>query len=653
MDGESLLVAEIGDAGDGYARIAIKDGQTGRPLRPRKVPWAELRGLRLAEDLGSSGLERAFGGVRGLERGGELTRWLFGDSDGQRELVRGVMGERLGASDPNVLTLVGTRLEIRSAEPTVLAQPWQLLAWQGLRLIDHGWSVVLTPPHVEPTEGVVPASPLILIVAPAKAPQHIDDVGAGRHVAELTAFFRTLGLPGKCVRVVTSLVEIEAACEQTARWDIVYFYGHGHADGAGASLVLADGFGGEEKVPLVDLEAVIRAANPAIVLLNACRAGASGWYGAGHRLCAAGRVVLSHLCTIEATAAAERGLGFFRRLLLDGADPVASFTTEARGGAPSGTAWMAGTIHAGARSWRIEGSRSVSRQEDSERWALGLDRSTQRGSVMTGVHNDLVRSKLRGIAFVAQGGPDNLVELFGRQAYDFLCDDEMLHAGRLPLVRVDVAIPPQPTLTEQPWTEHLLAALGGRAEDRLKDAVGAYLRSERSIPDGRALLWLNFGRPRIEEGVLRRFLHSWLEVCRTWTEQLQGIDPLRLAFVLGLEISPDYRARVTKELDSKEVRKKFNRPPFEYRQLDELAPLRSDQDIVEFLGRSESVELSEQAMEWVAESIYVASLVPGTNGLASYRKCVECLNKGCAEGWEKLLAELGVPAAKAAAGEEW
>lgn len=650
MDGESLLVAEIGDGGDGLAKISIKDGQTGRPVRPRKVPWAELRGLRLAEDLGSSGLDRAFGGVRGLERGAELTRWLFGDNDSQRELVRALIGEKLGASEPNVLSLA-RRLEIRSAEPTVLAQPWLLLAWQGLRLIEQGWSVVLAPPHIEPAEGVVPANPLILVIAPATAPELVDDIGARRHVAELTACVKTIGLPSKCVRVVTSLAEIDAACERTPRWDIVYFYGHGHADGGGASLVLADGFGGEEKVLLVDLEAVIRGASPAIVFLNACKAGASGWYGAGHRLCAAGRVVLSHLCTIEATAAAERALGFFRRLLIDRADPVASFTAGARGSAPSGTAWMAGTIHAGARIWRIDPSRGAGQQEDSERWALGLDRSTQRGSVMTGVHNDLVRSKLHGIAFIAQGGPDNLVEHFGRQAYDFLRDDEMLHTGRLPLVRVDVAIPPQPTLTDQPWTEHLLAALGGRAGERLKDAVSTYLRSERSIQDGRALLWLNFGRPPMEEGVLRRFLHSWLGVCKTWTEQLYSIGSLRIAFVLGLELSEAYRVRVTRELDSKEVRKTFNRPPFEFRQLDELAPLRSDQDIVEFLGRSESIELSEQATDRVAESIYRTSLVQGKDGLASYRKCVDSLNKGRAEGWDKLLAELGVP--PAAAAEDW
>ena len=84
---------------------------------------------------------------------------------------------------------------------------------------------------------------------------------------------------------------------------------------------------------------------------------------------------------------------------------------------------------------------------------------------------------------------------------------------------------------------------------------------------------------------------------------------------------------------------------------DELAPLRSDQDIVEFLGRSESIELSEQATDRVAESIYRASLVQGKDGLASYRKCVDSLNKGRTEGWDKLLAELGVPLAAAA--DDW
>ncbi len=155
--------------------------------------------------------------------------------------------------------------------------------------------------------------------------------------------------------------------------------------------------------------------------------------------------------------------------------------------------------------------------------------------------------------------------------------------------------PPQPTHTEEPWTEHLLAALSEPGEG----ATGrsAYLRSERGIHDGRALLWLNFGRPTYAQGGLGALLHRWLGVCRTWTEQLSRLDTLRVAFVIGLELTPIERSRVTAELDGRELRKSFNRGPFEYKQLDELAPLRSDQDIAEFLGRSRSVDLSEQAAD--------------------------------------------------------
>lgn len=648
-DAENLLVAELGEFGvDESAKVAFKDGQTGRTLRVRRIALPDLRALRLADEL-ASGIERAFGGVRGLERGAELTRWLFGDHDSQRQLVRALAGPLGAAVEPNVLSL-SRRLEIRCADPLVLAQPWQLLSWQGLRLIDHGWSVYLTPPQLEPAEGIVPALPLVLVVAPATAPDLVDDVGARHHVAELTACLKNLGLPSKGVRVVTSLAEIDAACERSARWDIVYFFGHGHADRGGASLVLANGFGGAERVPLIDVEAVIRGAGPAIVYLNACRAGASGWYGAGHRLVAPGRVVLSHLCPIEAPTAAERALGFFRRVLVERLDPVASFTQGAKGGTPSGTAWMAGTVHAGARTWRIEGTRAATRQEDSERWALGLDRSVQRDTVMSRVHNDLFRPPLHGIAFVAHGGPDNLVEHFGRQAYDFIRDDEVLYLRRLPIVRIEVSSPPQPTLTEEPWTEHLLEALGGQAGERIHDAVSAYLRSERNIHDGRALLWLNFGRPKYVQGGLRSLIHRWLGVCKTWTERLCRIDALRVAFIVGLEIPENERARVTAELNSRELRRMFNRPPFGFKHLDELAPIRSEQDIVEFLGRSELVELSEEAAERVAEGIYRASLVPGQDSLASYRKCVDGLNRGRTEGWTRLLAEIGAPPN---AGDDW
>lgn len=645
MSDEGLLVAEFGEFGDDEsARIAFKDGATGRTLRARRAARAELRALKLTEDL-AAGPDRAFAGERGFERGAELTRWLFGDNDSQRQLVRALVGASGGASEPNVLSL-SRRLEIRCADPLVLGQPWQLLAWQGLRLVDHGWSVYLTPPHLEPAEGVVPALPLVLVIAPATAPDLVDDVGARRHVAELTACLKHLGLPSKSVRVVTSLAEVDAACERAARWDIVYYFGHGHAGRDGASLVLADGFGGEEHVALVDLEAQLRDAHPSIVYLNACRAGASGWYGAGHRLCAPGRAVLSHLCAIEATAAAERGLQFFRRLLVDGLDPVASFSQGARESAPSGTAWMAGSVHAAARSWRIDRASPVLRRDDPERWALGLDRSAQRDTVMSRIHSDLFRPPLHGLAFVAHGGTDDLVEHFGRQAHDYVRDDELLQLRRMPLVRLDVAVPPQPTLTEAPWTEHLLAALGGQADDRIEDAVAAYLRSERSIHDARALLWINFGRPKHAPGTLKALLHRWLGVCRTWTERLCRLDALRLVFVIGLETSDDERARLKAELDGRELRRSFNRGPFAFKHLDELAPIRSDQDILEFLGRSESVNLSEQAAERVAEGIYRASLMPGQDALASYRNCVDRLNRGHADGWDALLVELGVPPAQ-------
>lgn len=637
---DSLLVAEFGEfADDDCAKVAFKDGQTGRTLRVRRVSRAELRELRLAEDL-ASGHERAFGGARGFERGGELTRWLFGENDSQRALVKALAGPLGSVLEPNVLSL-SRRLEIRCADPVVLAQPWHLLAWQGLRLIEQGWSVYLTPPHVEPAEGVVPAIPLILVIAPGLAADRVDDVGTGRHVAALTASLKGVGLPSNCIHTVTSLAEIEAACERAARWDVVYSFGHGHADHGGASLVLADGHGGAEAVPLVDLEAVLRAAKPSIVYLNACRVGASGWFGAGHRLCAPGRVVLSHLCPIEASAAAERALGFFRRLLVERVDPITSFTQGAKGSAPSGTAWMAGTIHAGARTWRIEAARAAIRQTDSEQWALGLDRSVQRDTVTSRVHNDLFRPPLRGLAFVAHGGLDDLVDRFGRQAFEFIRDAEILQMRRLPVVQVDVTAPPEPTHTEEPWTEHLLAALGGQASDRLEDAVSAYLRSERNIQDGRALLWLNFGRPHYARGGLRSLVHRWLGVCKTWTDRLSRIEALRATFVIGLEISEAERPKLKAELESRELRKLFNKGPFEYKHLDELAPLRSDQDLVEFLGRSESVNLSEQAAEHVAETIYRASLLPGHESLASYRRCVDHLNRGHAEGWDQLLAELG------------
>lgn len=648
MTADTLLVAEFGDFGDDeFAKVAFKDGQTGRTLRVRRLGRADLRELRLAEDL-ASGHERAFGGVRGLERGEGLTKWLFGDNESQRALVRALAGPA-GALEPNILSL-SRRLELRCADPLVLAQPWQLLSWQGLRLVDQGWSVYLAPPHLDPAEGVIPALPLVLVIAPALAPDGVDGIGARRHLAELTTFLKSVGLPSKSIRTVTSLVEIEAACERASRWDIVYFFGHGHADRDGASLVLSDGFGGEEQVPLVDIEAVIRGASPSIIYLNACRAGASGWYGAGHRCCAPGRAVFSHLCPIEAAAAGERALAFFRRLLVERIDPLSAFSQGAKGSPPSGTAWMAGTVHSGARTWRVDGKPGQIRLDDDDRWALSLDRTAQRDTVMSRVHNDLFRPPLRGIAFVAHGGADSLVEHFGRQAHDFLRDDEVLHLRRLPLVRIDVTAPPQPTHTEEPWTEHLLAALGGQAGERLDEAVSAYLRSERSIHDGRALLWLNFGRPTYAPGGLKALLHRWLGVCRTWTEQLARIDTLRVAFVIGLELTPIERSRVTAELDGRELRKSFNRGPFEYKQLDELAPLRSDQDIAEFLSRSQSVELSEQAADRVAESIYRASLIPGQDNLASYRQCVDRLNRGRAGGWDQLLAELGVPPAEH---DEW
>lgn len=167
-----------------------------------------------------------------------------------------------------------------------------------------------------------------------------------------------------------------------------------------------------------------------------------------------------------------------------------------------------------------------------------------------------------------------------------------------------------------------------------------------SASTARSRIAVNFGRPTYAPGGLKALLHRWLGVCRTWTEQLARIDTLRVAFVLGLELSEVERSRVTAELDSREVRRSFNRGPFEFKQLDELAPLRSDQDIVEFLGRSQSVDLSEQAAGRVAESIYRASLLPGQTSLASYRQCVDGLNRGRAHGWDQLLSELGVPPAE-------
>ena len=543
-DCQLLTVSEKIEGAD--VRLAFGDGR--REIYSRTVPLAQLRkqGLAAAMAEKPGQLLKRFDATAGADAGHALCEWLFGDNAAQCALIRALQGNAAQGLEPNVRA-VRLRLELSFSHDELLEQPWHLLSWMGQRLITSGWVIYLAPKEHKPEDGSFAWPPQVLLIAPEVG----DGIDTQAHVREVDCVLQDAGIPRNSVKRVGTREELKAACAGQ-RFDLVYFYGHGDATGDSPRVMLAiDDFGDRKPDPLsiAELEQLLPRTgttqlNPLIVYLNTCQTGAGGFHGAGNMLCGRGRVVLSHLCAVEASTARARAQRFFQQLLLKNRSPVDAFMPE-QGKLPSDPlAWMAGAVHSSIRGWSSPRERSAQVSHD-ERWPERLDRDRQRSSVTDVIRTSLIRnslaprqsltpeqaekSPLRGVAFVAVAQEGNLLRRHGTQLFTFIKDD--LGLGR-PCFQIEVEVPKQQEPMTPEWNECLLSALNAAPGDQLSSAVRGYLRKE-SIEDGDALLWIDFGGWPRPEHQKQPSIKKWVEACRHWLATIDAGPKLRFGFFSG------------------------------------------------------------------------------------------------------------------------
>ena len=317
-------------------------------------------------------------------------------------------------------------LHIHCPDEAIARLPWVLLARGGSFLTAQGWSPVLASGERPARDCQLPAAPRTLLVAPE--PVGVRSTGATAHLEALCERLGRgeprLARDGERLRVCHTW---EALVEQvrTFQPQVLYYYGHGLAQGVDAStrLVFADAAGKRDDRPVADLAALLRGPPgaghepPLLAYINCCQGDAGGLLGVGRQLeteagCPA---VITNRTIAEIPAAQAQAMALLDRLLLRGEPPHRAVGALYQGRTDFGFSaadvrWMTPVLHGHYGDWRSSAA-AVAADLDPD-WSLKIDRVTQFSLVDSQTRQMLREGRPRGRAFVWYGREGDGVEVF-------------------------------------------------------------------------------------------------------------------------------------------------------------------------------------------------------------------------------------------------
>jgi hypothetical protein len=441
--------------GDTYAATYWAEGRE-EPIR--------LEGLALGEaaEVEIDGRRHRLGGLvehllfprlADYEVNGEDWRGLL-DGREQVEIGRHLFRETLGRlPEPErrrILGQEGVALHLLCADELIPRLPWSLLAEAvyGTYLSQRVLTPVLSGRTLEGDglglEGVfrdveLPPNPRLLLVTPE--PAGVSPTEADHHVRELE--HRLGGLDrwlvlGKNLRRVRSWAEFVGALQGELAPHLVYFYGHGEADGRQGRLVFQDGEGRRLDQPIAEFARRLGelATPPLVAYVNCCQGDAAGMLGAGRQLEARIPAVLTNRTVADIPAAQAQGRLFWEQIIGGIAPHQALQRVYAATGGPELTVeqvcWMTPVLHGHYREWSAHPPQPVSRQVHDPHWNLKVDRTLQY-PIISDLTRKMVRfGKPKAQSFVWYGREGEGVDIF-RERLDRELFDLSLPDGRTEL----------------------------------------------------------------------------------------------------------------------------------------------------------------------------------------------------------------------------
>ena len=534
-----------------------------------------------------------------------------------------VFGDR-AAECWNRLPNIASEIRIVTTDERIARLPWNLMGREGGHCVLRNVMVALaTRTDHEPAE--LPPLPHVLVVAPQ--PRDRDPTAGAAHLDEFEAMLRgadpRYAQGGQRLRIVRSWQEFLDVRDFKA--DVVYYYGHGFADGDSAELWFENENGLARAVPLADFaNALLRVCKPVIVYLNCCQGDAAGYLGAGFQFGDRVPALVANRATATVDLARKQGMLFWRRVLLDGADPGQAVRELYLGYLEQGldsnsVHWMTPVLYRHYSKWQ---SSPLLREQPSRMgdpsWHLKVDRVPQASRILYEIETMFQQGKPRSQAYTWYGKPGHGCELLvKRLRVDF---DERLRDTKI----VEFA-PEWPQVAEPgQFRNMLLQAFGIQ---RFEDVPAALRRDVRANSDTRVLAYIRHttvkGQGVINPASLRQYLDLWnREVAPHFS--VRNFAVLGTAFV------------VEKPQNFAEAMIKHG-PPADgmaltgFTLLDELKSL-TRQDLVHFLNRHK-IEYLPADFERTLDAI-----LQRTGG--AYEATVEELEKAVIKLWEKGTIEL-------------
>ena len=600
-----------------------------RPELDSSAPWdsfageIEFQGLAGPEavarllDRGDAGeLATHLTRARLVAVGELLFGLLFGAEEQWEPVLRGVFKAPSGPR-PNP-PRYPVRLRVLADDPLLAGLPWRITAWRGRWLLDSGWTFEAVA-NEEPRGHVEVRAPArVLAIAPGagkplETEAHLEDLR--ETLLKVSPHYEDEGF---FARVETR--EALAAALRGMRPRVVYYYGHGAVDGGQACLLL--GRAGTEPVPLAmaDFRRLLAEAPPAVVVLNACKAGAAGWLSAGHQLTPEVPCVVAHRTTAWAGEAGRTARRWFDDFLGRGLDPVVALHRLPAGGSTRGFSWATSVVWTCYESWQTHREiGALLRREPG----LRLDRQTQRGMALNHVY-ELIASEARRVeAMVVYGAEGALVEQFGNQLRDYL-------ESRQVCLRW---IAPRDGPSSEVIFDRLEEHLGLWLERRDFESLRMLLRRHappRGVSPSTPVLCLDWGvfgtagRPLSEE-----HLSDWLLFA---SDVLARHCPpeIRLVSYLALELPEAEHGPLEETVE--ELRAEIRSQQFRCSLLPALADVTLN-DLLDYLEDPTNTHCPASLGREAARSIF-----RHTRG--RYEETVQLIARGEDEGWNRLVREL-------------
>ncbi|MBO0615097.1 CHAT domain-containing protein [Thiothrix fructosivorans] len=306
-------------------------------------------------------------------------------------------------------------LRVVSDDAFIQRIPWNLLTCHNTFLVMEDWHVTVATQANAPRRAVQFADvPKVLLVC--QEPRDQTATGAGEHGNDLLQYLRGRRygyfLNSHALAVAADWDSFRRKLDEQS-WDVIYYYGHGMGDGYGASLLFTDASGKAMEVTMGKLAAMLKAAPPSLLYLNACRSGSNGIAGSVTQLQMIPALLVNRTDALT-DAAREHGRIFLERLLLDHYPPHQAITHayNSKGHGLAAIRWMIPILYQHYTEWHFPHSNVQRFVVKDMHWYLKLDRTAQFSRVFYHTSEMLVSDSPTTLACFWHGTKEQGVERF-------------------------------------------------------------------------------------------------------------------------------------------------------------------------------------------------------------------------------------------------